>query len=92
MFPCFIPVGNSAPTAAAVWPRMSKQKIAGRADISNPAIGGITLRNTLKYGSVTDDKFLGDNQYYSERQLEMVIGMSQLSNRRSLSAVNKFNL
>jgi hypothetical protein len=30
-----------------------KQKIAGKDDISKPPIGGITLRKTLKYGSVT---------------------------------------
>ena len=28
--------------------------------MSNPAIGGMTLRNTLKYGSVTANKFQKD--------------------------------
>ena len=53
LYPFFKWAGNSAPTAAAVWPRMSKQNIAGRAEISKPPIGGITLRKTPRYGSVT---------------------------------------
>ena len=53
--PFFMCAGNSAPTATAVWPRMSRQNMAGNAEISKPPIGGMTLRKTLRYGSVTVD-------------------------------------
>ena len=45
--------GISAPAAAIVLLNISKIKKAGIIDISNPAIGGIVWRNTLRYGSVT---------------------------------------
>ena len=46
-------VGNSAPRAAVACPTKSKMNIAGIADMSKPPTGGILLRNTFKYGSVT---------------------------------------
>lgn len=54
LFRGFFAFGNSAPRAAVACPRMSKIKIAGMAEISKPPTGGILLRNTFKYGSVTE--------------------------------------